>query len=134
MNLLISKREKKDPFLAYALWCLSMVGICGVHRMYLGQTGFGLAMLFTFGFLGFGQLLDLFLIPGAVKYANRSIADEEASEGMASPGQILSSQTLKRSSSSTYPSDNAKKDDELETLLSEAKDSIERSYKVTEED
>jgi len=102
--------------------------------MYLGQTGFGLAMLFTFGFLGFGQLLDLFLIPGAVKHANRSVTDEEASEGMLYPGEILSSQTLKRSSNSTYPSDNAKKDDELETLLGQAKESIERSYKATEED
>ena len=131
---MISKREKKDPILAYALWCLSMVGICGVHRMYLGQTGYGLIMLFTFGFLGIGQLLDLFLIPGAVKHANLSIINEEASASDASPGKITSSQSLKQSSNHDLPSVDAKQDDELEMLLSEAKESIERSHKAMREE
>ena len=111
-----------------------MVGICGVHRMYLGQTGYGLIMLFTFGFLGIGQLLDLFLIPGAVKHANLSIINKEASATGVSPSKIISSQSLKQSSNHDLPPVDAKQDDELELLLSEAKESIERSHKAMGEE
>jgi TM2 domain-containing membrane protein YozV len=42
-----SAAEKKDLALGYALWALSLMGICGVQRMYLGQPGLGIALLFT---------------------------------------------------------------------------------------
>ena len=42
--------------------------------MYLGQVGYGVALLFTFGFCGIGQLLDLLLLPEAVKFANRGLS------------------------------------------------------------
>jgi TM2 domain-containing membrane protein YozV len=48
---------------AYALWLPCLFGICGLHRFYLGKPVSGFLWLFTFGLLGFGQLIDLLLIP-----------------------------------------------------------------------
>lgn len=59
-----------NPGTAYALWCLCFLGICGGQRFYAGQVGGGLLYLFTFGLFGFGQLLDLILIPGMVEKRN----------------------------------------------------------------
>jgi TM2 domain-containing membrane protein YozV len=55
---------------AYLLWLPCLVGVCGIHRFYLGRPGTGLLWLFTFGLLGIGQLVDLFLIPGMVEEEN----------------------------------------------------------------
>ena len=55
---------------AYLLWCLCLFGICGAQRFYVGDIGIGLIYLFTFGFCGIGQLLDLVLIPGMVDRRN----------------------------------------------------------------
>lgn len=55
---------------AYALWCLCLFGICGGQRFYAGQIGGGLLYLFTAGFFGIGQLLDLILIPGMIEKRN----------------------------------------------------------------
>jgi TM2 domain-containing membrane protein YozV len=55
---------------AYILWCLCLLGICGIQRFYTGQVGIGLLYLFTFGLCGIGQLADLALIPGAVEARN----------------------------------------------------------------
>lgn len=59
---------------AYLLWCLSIFGICGIQRLYTGRVVSGLLYLFTFGFLGIGQLIDLLLIPGMVSNRNRELA------------------------------------------------------------
>jgi TM2 domain-containing membrane protein YozV len=65
-----SIREEKHPSIAYLLWGLGFVGICGLHRMYLGQYQMGTAMLFTFGLFGVGQLIDVAMINQAVQEAN----------------------------------------------------------------
>lgn len=52
---------------AYILWLLCFVGLCGLHRFYLGRPLTGLLYLFTFGLLGIGQLIDLFLIPSMLR-------------------------------------------------------------------
>lgn len=62
--------EEKYPLIAYLLWGLGFVGFCGLHRMYLGQYTLGTAMLFTFGLCGIGQLVDVGVIPQAVREAN----------------------------------------------------------------
>lgn len=62
--------EEKYPLIAYLLWGLGFVGFCGLHRMYLGQYTLGTAMLFTFGLCGVGQLVDVAIIPQAVREAN----------------------------------------------------------------
>jgi TM2 domain-containing membrane protein YozV len=60
-----------SPGIAYLLWLLGLVGFCGIHRFYLGKPFTGLLWFFTLGLLGFGQVIDLFLIPRLVVQANR---------------------------------------------------------------
>jgi len=61
---------------AYLLWCLCLIGICGAHRIYSGKVVSGLIWLFTFGLLGIGQLVDLFLIPNMVDRNNYRLLAE----------------------------------------------------------
>lgn len=72
--------SRKNPGTAYALWCFSLIGLCGVQRMYAGQTGLGIAYLLTLGFCGIGQIIDLFLIPGFIADQNRRSAGSIAPE------------------------------------------------------
>ncbi|MCP9807878.1 TM2 domain-containing protein [Cyanobium sp. HWJ4-Hawea] len=65
-------QEEKHTSIAYLLWGLGFVGICGLQRMYLGQYGLGTTMLLTFGFCGVGQLIEVFTIPQATQDANAS--------------------------------------------------------------
>ena len=60
----------KDKTIAYLLWCGCLVGLCGLHRIYNGKYGTGFLWLFTWGLFGFGQIIDLFTIPGMVEDAN----------------------------------------------------------------
>lgn len=60
----------KNTGIAYLLWCTCFFGFAGVHRFYNGKYLSGMLWLFTFGFLGFGQLIDLTLIPGMVEENN----------------------------------------------------------------
>lgn len=55
---------------SYILWLLCLVGLFGLHRFYHGRWVTGLIWLFTFGLLGVGQIVDLFLIPGMVRVSN----------------------------------------------------------------
>ena len=52
-----------SPFsrLAALLLCF-FVGVFGVHRFYVGKTGTGIAMIFTFGGLGIWVLIDFIMI------------------------------------------------------------------------
>jgi TM2 domain-containing membrane protein YozV len=58
----------------YCFWLLGLLGICGVHRFYAGKWKTGLLWLFTLGFLGIGQIIDLILIPGIIERANARLA------------------------------------------------------------
>jgi TM2 domain-containing membrane protein YozV len=74
----------KELWLAYLL--AAIVGTLGIHRMYLGRTGSGIAMLAIYlasvplSFIGVGLIgllalsiwwvVDLFLIPGMVRDEN----------------------------------------------------------------
>lgn len=55
---------------AYLLWLTCLLGFCGVHRFYTGKYISGIIWLFTMGFFGVGQLIDLALIPGMVEDKN----------------------------------------------------------------
>ena len=65
------KRPEVSSGIAYLWWMLGFFGICGIHRFYLGNPVSGLIWLFTFGLFGFGQFIDLFLIPGMAQQRNR---------------------------------------------------------------
>ena len=60
----------KSNLMAYLLWACCLVGLCGLHRIYLGRVFTGLLWLFTLGLLFVGQFIDLFLIPAQVENAN----------------------------------------------------------------
>jgi TM2 domain-containing membrane protein YozV len=67
------QRALKDVTIAYLL--LIFLGGLGVHRFYLGHIGLGILYLFTGGLLGVGVLVDLFLMPGAVRTVNYRITN-----------------------------------------------------------
>jgi len=77
--------ERRSLALSYGLWCLSLVGICGIHRVYNRKPLTGFLWLFTFGLCGIGQLVDLFLIPGMVEGVNRQLNLPAGSVGAATP-------------------------------------------------
>ena len=56
--------------IGYALWCLFLVGLGGVHRIYMGKYGTGILWLLTWGLFGIGQFIDLFRMRSLVKDAN----------------------------------------------------------------
>jgi TM2 domain-containing membrane protein YozV len=61
---------------AYVLWLGGLVGLSGLHRLYNGETKTGLLWLGTFGLCGFGQLLDLVLIPKMVEVHNARLNEQ----------------------------------------------------------
>lgn len=63
--------DTKGTGTAYALWLANLFGVAGLHRFYLGRPVSGVLYLLTWGFLGLGSFLDLFLIPNMVRDWNR---------------------------------------------------------------
>ena len=55
----------------YLLW---IFGFLGAHRLYFGRPVSGTVYLFTFGLLGIGWLVDLFLMPSLERQADSSYA------------------------------------------------------------
>ena len=82
--------ERRSLALSYLLWCLCLVGICGVHRFYNRKPLSGLLWLFTFGLCGLGQLIDLLLLPTLVRQANHALLQESPGvDGVAIERQLL---------------------------------------------
>ena len=54
--------------IGYILW---IFGFTGSHRFYFGKPISGTIWFFTLGLLGIGWLIDLFLIPGMDRQADR---------------------------------------------------------------
>lgn len=77
--------ERRSVALSYGLWCLSLLGLCGIHRIYNRKPLSGFLWLFTLGLCGLGQLVDLMLIPGLVASANRRLSLELPPESTAPP-------------------------------------------------
>lgn len=61
---------------AYVLWLGGLFGLSGLHRLYNGEKTTGLLWLGTFGLFGFGQLLDLILIPKMVEVHNARLGEK----------------------------------------------------------
>lgn len=57
--------------IGYLLW---LFGFTGSHRFYYGKPVTGTLWFFTFGLLGIGWLIDLFLIPSMDRSADRRYA------------------------------------------------------------
>ena len=56
--------------LAYILWLLCAFSLFGAQRFYCKRYMSGFIYLFTFGFFGIGQFIDLLLIPNMVDEEN----------------------------------------------------------------
>ena len=110
------------------MWFMCLVGMCGMQRLYLGQTRLGLAMLFTFGFCGIGQLLDIFLIPNEVEKANKQKNDQALPNRSA---KITPRVVIKPASSPSQASSSTILDktsiDELDNLMKEAEIALEQT-------
>lgn len=61
---------QKTGFKAFILWAFCLIGVCGLHRFYVGRTMSGIIWLLTFGLFGLGQLFDLFFLGSMVRQAN----------------------------------------------------------------
>ncbi len=83
----------KDKTPAYRLGCGWMIGLGGLHRIYLGRYASGFLYLFTWGLFGIGQFIDLFQIPRLVEDENnrlliREMGGAEAIAAAARPGLL----------------------------------------------
>jgi TM2 domain-containing membrane protein YozV len=66
-----STGDTHSKTIGYLLW---IFGFTGAHRFYYGRQITGVIWFFTFGLLGIGWLIDLFLIPGMDRAAERKYA------------------------------------------------------------
>lgn len=62
----IKEKSHSIP-LGYLLWCF---GFLGAHRFYFGKPKTGTLWFCTFGLLGVGWLIDIFLIPNMERDAD----------------------------------------------------------------
>ncbi len=60
----------------YLFWFACLFGLAGAHRIYNKKFFSGFLWLFTFGFLGIGQFIDLVLIPGMVDEHNTKLKQQ----------------------------------------------------------
>ncbi len=65
------KQDTHLKSIGYLLW---IFGFTGAHRFYFGKPISGAIWFFTLGLLGIGWLIDVFLIPGMYRQANRRFA------------------------------------------------------------
>ena len=61
-----------SKIIGYALW---VFGFTGAHRFYYGKPVSGTIWFFTFGLLGIGWIVDLFLIPGMDEDADQKFKE-----------------------------------------------------------
>lgn len=55
-------RSTRNKTTAIILCLVGLLGICGLHRFYVGKIGTGLIWFFTFGLFGIGQIIDFIYI------------------------------------------------------------------------
>ncbi len=80
MFLVQFNSRSKSESTAFILNALGCIGVAGIQRIYLGQTGIGILYLLTLGILFIGTLIDFFKIGGIVASKNFEIANEIVAE------------------------------------------------------
>jgi hypothetical protein len=118
----------------YGFWCLFLVGLAGVHRLYLGKWGTGILWLLTAGLFGIGQVVDLFRMETLVEQANvreghlphpnfRSLASAGASGGaVAASGSAYGAGAAGRPSSAPGGARRSDEGELMQRLLEEAEE------------
>lgn len=81
-----SLSQPRSLGVSYLLWCLALVGVCGLHRFYNRKPLSGLLWLISFGLCGVGQFIDLFLMPDLVAQANQPLLLEQVLAAAAAGG------------------------------------------------
>src|SRR3990167_9852826 len=64
----MTTNDTHSKLIGYILW---IFGFTGSHRFYYGKPITGTIWFFTLGLLGIGWIIDLFLIPGMDRAADR---------------------------------------------------------------
>jgi hypothetical protein len=90
-----SAPQRRHAVLAYALWGFGLMGFCGLHRLYLRRPVSGSAYLFSVGFFGIGQLLDLMQMQRLLEQANQPFLLAEARRAAAPAPEPLERQLLR---------------------------------------
>ena len=67
----MSTRPENDTHLLLMGYLLWLFGFTGAHRFYYGKPITGTIWFFTLGLLGIGWVIDLFLMPGMERAAER---------------------------------------------------------------
>ena len=68
MSTAIQPASTHSVLIGYILW---IFGFTGSHRFYYGKPITGTIWFFTFGLVGIGRLIDVFLIPGMDRRADQ---------------------------------------------------------------
>ena len=74
-----SQQVQNRKTASYLLWAGAFVGVFGLHRLYNGKIASGVIWMCTFGFLGIGQLVDLFLISDMAEKRQRQLFGDRPS-------------------------------------------------------
>jgi hypothetical protein len=86
-------------------------------------------MLFTFGFCGVGQVLDLLLLPDALNQTNLRLGFSKNNVAMlASPSRIT--KPVQQGPPGAMPST---QDDELDLLIQQAEQSVSRTNRINKD-
>lgn len=67
----MTSNDTHSKTIGYILW---IFGFMGAHRFYYGRQITGTIWFFTLGLVGIGWIIDLFLIPGMDRDADRKYA------------------------------------------------------------
>lgn len=68
--------RRRDPQTVLLTSLLGFLGVSGVHRFYLGQSGMGILYLLTAGLCGIGTIIDIFRHKALAMERNMQIANE----------------------------------------------------------
>jgi len=63
----------KDKGTAYLFWIAGLIGIAGLHRIYLGKVKTGILWFLTLGLFGIGTIIDAFTLGSKVEEYNASL-------------------------------------------------------------
>jgi hypothetical protein len=87
----------KSQSTALILWFGWIFGLCGLHRLYAGKIGTGVIWILTFGLVGIGQIVDLFLLRDMVESSNlkRGYLPDGTPIGALAPADVFDIENIK---------------------------------------
>jgi TM2 domain-containing membrane protein YozV len=72
------QNKRKDPQTLLLLTAIGFLGIAGIQRFIIGETGMGILYLITLGFCGIGTIIDMVNNKSMAYTFNRKMALESA--------------------------------------------------------